>query len=119
MASRTLSDPAFLEIAERAAWNAWESEDGYPDLCCGLAGRAYSLLNLYQHDAGEVWLHRAITLVRRALEAAPRLSAPRNSLYKGELGVALLACDIERPDGACMPFFASEGWPAPLVERHS
>jgi hypothetical protein len=31
-----------------------------------------------------------------------------DSLYKGEVGIALLAADLEQPEFAAMPFFASE-----------
>ena len=30
------------------------------------------------------------------------------SLYKGELGIAVLAADLERPEQACMPLFEIE-----------
>jgi eukaryotic-like serine/threonine-protein kinase len=35
----------------------------------------------------------------------------RDSLYKGDVGVALLAAELEAPHDACMPLFATEGWP--------
>jgi hypothetical protein len=40
-----------------------------------------------------------------------RLGLSRESLYKGEVGIALLASDLSRPEAACMPFFEREGWP--------
>ena len=40
-----------------------------------------------------------------------RLGELGHSLYKGELGVALLAADLDHPEQACMPFFGDEGWP--------
>ena len=33
-----------------------------------------------------------------------------NSLYKGRVGLALIAAEVERPDLAAMPLFEDEGW---------
>jgi hypothetical protein len=35
---------------------------------------------------------------------------PRHSLYKGDLGLALLIADLDQPGAAAMPMFAPEGW---------
>jgi eukaryotic-like serine/threonine-protein kinase len=39
----------YHEFAERAAIYTWEHQPAVRDLCCGLAGCAYGLLNLYKH----------------------------------------------------------------------
>ena len=40
------------------------------------------------------------------------LSGPhRYSLYKGELGAALLAADLAKPEASALPLFESEQWP--------
>jgi eukaryotic-like serine/threonine-protein kinase len=54
---------------------------------------------------------RARALADRAVRSVTIESLRRDSLYKGEVGVALLAADLEAPEHACMPLFASEGWP--------
>lgn len=107
-------DDAYLKTAERAAWYAWESADSISNLCCGLAGQAYGLLNFYKHTGESIWLDRARELASRAAawDTARYVSmnlAPE-SLYKGEMGVALLAADLADPQSACMPFFEPEGW---------
>ncbi len=115
-AHRVFHDEAYLRLAEKAAWHAWESIDSISNLCCGLAGQAYGLLNLYKHTGESVWLERARELASRAAAwdtnnyAALKL-APE-SLYKGEMGVAVLASELSAPQAACMPFFEPEGWPA-------
>ncbi len=109
LAHRQLGEPRHAALAEGAAWNAWEDPSGGASLCCGLAGRAYALLELYRHGGGSEWLERARILAGRAAAAAG--SAPRpESLYRGALGVAVLAADLARPREAVMPFFADEGW---------
>lgn len=108
-----LRSDRFLEVAELAAWEAWEHTNRAPSLCCGLTGRAYALLNLFRHTGDPVWLDRAHHL---ATEAARRTldgddSEFPDSLFKGVLGVTLLAADLARPAEARMPFFEAEGWP--------
>jgi len=117
LAHQTFADERYLVLAEKAAWHSWESRESISNLCCGLAGQAYSLLNLYRYTGEESWLHRAKELENRAAftvrdSAFPTDSRYVQSLYKGELGVALLAGELSRPELACMPFFEGEGWPA-------
>jgi serine/threonine-protein kinase len=110
LAWRMLGDDRYRTLAEGAAWNAWESPDSSGNLCCGLAGRAYSLLNLHRHDGGPEWLERARILTERAAVTAEREGGTPDSLYKGAVGVAVLAADLARPEGAAFPFFEEEGW---------
>ncbi len=110
LAHRELGDPAFAALAEGATWNAWESPEGGGSLCCGLAGRAYALLNFHRHGGGREWLGRARVLASRAALEIERASEREDSLYKGKIGVALLAADLARPETAVMPFFEEEGW---------
>ncbi len=105
-----LGDPRFRRLAEGAAWNAWEAPDPHGTLCCGLAGRAYALLNLHRHGGGAEWLTRARELADRAALAIERTAEAPDSLYKGAVGVAVLAADLARPADAVFPFFEEEGW---------
>jgi serine/threonine-protein kinase len=65
------------------------------------------------------WVSRAHELAARATrEAGTRWCLP-NSLWKGDVGISLLAADLERPLSACMPVFGHEGWPAPAIrDKH-
>jgi eukaryotic-like serine/threonine-protein kinase len=111
LAWRMLGDDRYRSLAEGAAWNAWESPDSSGNLCCGLAGRAYALLNLHRHGGGPEWLERARILTERAAVAVDREGGGTpGSLYKGAAGVAVLAADLARPEGAAFPFFEEEGW---------
>jgi len=114
LAHEVLKDERYLLLAEKSAWHAWESDSQIGNLCCGLSGQAYALLKLHQHTAEKAWLHRAQAQAQKAAIAI-REMAPGNgyeqlvqraeSLYKGELGVAALAADLENPEFAIMPFF--------------
>lgn len=114
LAHRMLGKAEYGALAEKAGLDAWESEGSIGNLCCGYAGQAYALLNLYKHTGVKGWLHRAQALAQRA--ALSTLEMPHvgdykelalrpESLYKGELGVAVLAAELERPEFAAMPFF--------------
>ena len=102
----------WLQLAHAAAWHAWEADDQVESLCCGLAGRAYALLDLYQAGAGAEWLDRARILADRAAAASadPSEASQLHSLYRGQPGIAVLAADLERPEAAAMPLFGDERW---------
>jgi len=110
LAHQILDEPRWREMAEGAAWNAWEAPDPHGTLCCGLAGRAYALLNLWKHGGGAPWLTRARDLAAQAAQSIERSPEAPDSLYKGAMGVAVLAADLARPEGAVLPFFEEEGW---------
>jgi len=110
----------WMQLAHAAAWHAWEADDQVENLCCGLAGRAYALLDLYQAGAGTEWLDRARILADRAAAAStaaasaaaadPLAASQLHSLYRGQPGIAVLAADLEHPEGAAMPLFGDERW---------
>lgn len=105
LAHRLLGDAEWLRVAELAAWNNWDEPRASTSLCCGTAGRAYALLALYKHTGSPEWLSRARHLANHAATNAVATSQRRNSLWKGELGVAVLVADLASPENARMPFF--------------
>jgi hypothetical protein len=109
LASR-LVDDAYARLAEGAAWTALEAAPVPGDLCCGLAGRAYALLALHRATGERIWLARARVLAEGAAAAVREHALRPDSLYKGTIGVAVLAADLERSDEAAMPFFEREPW---------
>lgn len=112
LAWRMLGEARFLELADGAAWHAWEQSNGSADLCCGYAGRAYALLEMHKHVRDPIWLRRAVALAERSVAALPAREYARDGLYKGSVGVALLVADLEQPEHSCMPMFGHEGWVA-------
>ena len=80
------------------------------DLCCGFAGRAYSLLCLHRHTGEAHWLARARLLAEHAVTSVQAAALRQDSLYKGEVGVALLVAELRTPEQASMPLFESERW---------
>ncbi|PYI94569.1 MAG: hypothetical protein DME97_00925 [Verrucomicrobia bacterium] len=110
LAHRLLGDSCYLDLAYGAAWRSWDAPDRVITLCCGLAGRAYALLNLYRHTDETIWVDRARALAVRGAIASPNSKEYPHSLYKGEFGLAVLAADLEQPDEAAMPFFEPLGY---------
>ena len=104
-------EPRYLELANGAAWHAWEfGDDEVESLCCGMAGRAYALLAMFRATGEERWWSWARELVRHAAAAAHLDHPEALSLYRGALGVALLLEELEQPNVARMPAFESDGW---------
>lgn len=110
-AQRNIGADEFLELAMMAGEHAWASLPETGHLCCGAAGQVYAFLALHRLTGKGMYVDRA----RRRLEHAvgfigtPGMSP--NSLYKGDLGVALLETEIADPCLAAMPMFEPERWP--------
>jgi serine/threonine protein kinase len=105
LAAEALGDSDYSATALRAADWATKSGEGIGSLCCGLAGRAYAALTAYRHSGEREWLQRAFELANGAADGLSYWACPQGSLYKGDLGVALLAAELERPERAAMPVF--------------
>lgn len=105
LAHRLLGDDRWLQLAESCAWNAWDDVRPLAILCCGSAGRAYALLDLYQHTGATEWLGRARQLANHAASMSFANDPRANTLWKGRLGVAVLIADLASPENARMPFF--------------
>jgi serine/threonine-protein kinase len=113
-AHSAFKDDRYLVLAEKATWHAAEANTELGSLCCGFSGQAYALLALYRYGGSKPWLSRAHLLAEKAAIAyrdgppgrdSDLLALRVDSLYKGELGVAVLAADLENPDVSAMPAF--------------
>lgn len=66
---------------------------------------------MYHRSGDRCWLERARLLAERAVERVTVASFRHDSLYKGEVGVALLVDELAAATPAGLPPNASEGWP--------
>lgn len=107
-AAATFEDDSFVDLAERAAWHAWESEQREGSLCCGLSGRAYALIEIWRATDETIWLDRARELAWIAAHEGTFRSDRPHSLVQGQLGRALLLAEIEHPESAHFPFMTWE-----------
>lgn len=108
LAHEVYGDAHYLEIAAGAASFAAEHEDGYSDVCCGLAGRGYSALRLYQRTGDQRWSAAAEELAVRAA-ATDRPTLRPLSLFRGRFGVALLLAELDDPTFAHAPLHEPPG----------
>ena len=108
LAERSFGDAEYGVLARRCGLYAFETHAELGDLCCGAGGSAYAMLDLYRHTGDAEWLQRARALAERAATLIGRWALRRDSLYKGEVGIALLIADLERPELSCMPLFDRE-----------
>ncbi|MEP6618676.1 MAG: lanthionine synthetase LanC family protein [bacterium] len=109
-AARAMNDSRYLELAIGAGWDAWDATDTSLSLCCGLAGRAYALLDLCRATADPAWRDRARLLALRGAAVGTAPPDKAHCLWKGDFGLAVLAADLEHPHDARMPFFEPVGW---------
>jgi serine/threonine-protein kinase len=109
-AHRSSGDDRDDAVAERVARELVDScaTERTPFLCCGTAGAAYALLGRHRATGDEEMLGEARRLAERSLAGirSPRL--PFLSLYRGAVGVAVLASDLAHPSLASMPMFGPE-----------
>jgi eukaryotic-like serine/threonine-protein kinase len=100
-------DEKYLILAEKTAnhFLTTDKRNTNGSLCCGISGEAYALLNLYKTTSNEYYLKEAKTLSRQLLVNVYSPAMRNNSLYKGDIGAALLFADIEKPLESRMPFF--------------
>jgi eukaryotic-like serine/threonine-protein kinase len=111
-AHRVVPDGRFLELGRMAAEHAWSESAPMGHLCCGTAGQAYAFLCLHRLTGEDAYVDRARLMLDRSIDFIGDQGMTRNSLYKGDVGVALLETELREPLMSAMPMFESEGWPA-------
>jgi serine/threonine-protein kinase len=112
LAGTLTGEPRYRHWGDGAAWGAYEGTFDAPgEVCCGLAGRSYALLSQYAVTGDGKWLARARVLADRAATNVLAKSLRPDSLYKGEIGTALLVGELDTPEFARMPLYDGEGWP--------
>ena len=110
-AYRALAQDRFLELARMAAEHTWSEPAPMGHLCCGASGQAYAFLALHRLTGECVHVDRARAMLDRAMTFVGSPAMTPNSLYKGDVGVALLEAELGEPFQSAMPMFESEGWP--------
>jgi serine/threonine-protein kinase len=91
-------DPDFLAGARAAAARVMRDEAEFANICCGAAGRAYSLLSVARIDPDGPWRSAALEFAARSL-LRRRQAGSLHGLLKGQSGNLCLALDMMRTDG--------------------
>jgi serine/threonine-protein kinase len=107
--SQQMGKSAYLAVAQKTAFFVCQrTRSSLAQVCCGLAGQAYAALAMYESTGDPAWLKRGSEIAE--LAAIRAVQSPDDSLaaalYKGEAGIALLICDLERYGSASMPVIA-------------
>jgi serine/threonine-protein kinase len=114
LASRVLQDPRWLRLAEAAGREVADLHSGGCSLS-GLAGNAYSQLNLYKHTGDRCWLENAYEIADAAVRLAKSEDNARMAeacpWRKEDLRVAVLVADLAHPRCSAMPLSEEECWP--------
>jgi lantibiotic modifying enzyme len=105
LAADVLGDDGLLALAERPAVHAVLGRGAGAGLCCGLSGQAYAAAALYRATGEPTWLSHARRLAAEAAGAVPGPDLPQDSLWGGDLGVALLTLELDDPAKAAMPLY--------------
>jgi eukaryotic-like serine/threonine-protein kinase len=96
----------YRDLARGVGTHTWvNSKRSISQMCCGLAGQSYALLTLYRHTDDRKWLKRATILGMKAIAMSKSAYLRPHSLYKGDIGIALLAADLVTPNQSHMPMF--------------
>lgn len=109
LAWQVTGDQRFLGFAEDCAEDAADADGDSASLCCGRAGQGFAALTLYRATGERRWLTAAHRVAADAVRAAATEDAPAHQLFAGELGVALLAAELEDPARAAMPVYEAIG----------
>ena len=99
-------DEKYLELAQKTARH-FLTETGVTNvsLCCGLSGECYALLRLFNITKNEYYLLEAKNKAKKILHNVYTPDARNNSLYKGDIGAAVLLTELNKPCYARMPLF--------------
>ena len=112
LTNRMFNNQIYFDLATKTGEHIWKhtknSYNSIGQLCCGYAGQGYSFLELYKHTGDIKWLKRAKILGYKSEKVAKSSYNIPNSLFKGEIGIALLLADLDNPKSSSMPMFGSE-----------
>jgi serine/threonine-protein kinase len=101
------SDERYLELAKKTAghflYAASPAMNG--SLCCGRSGECYALLSVYNATKEDFYLTEAKRLAKQMLPHIYSGQMKNHSLYKGNIGAAVLFEELDRPEFARMPLF--------------
>ncbi|AIE83717.1 lanthionine synthetase LanC family protein [Fimbriimonas ginsengisoli] len=103
-AAQTYGDDRYMALAEGAASSTWQDREGIASLCCGSAGKAYALMDMYNVSKDPRWLKRAEQVGMDAIGSGQT----GYSLYKSMGGIVVMASDLTLPEYACLPMFGRE-----------
>ncbi|MCE7064068.1 protein kinase domain-containing protein [Dyadobacter sp. CY326] len=109
-------DAHYLDLAKKTAGHILNAQPGAAQpnaaqqvvngsLCCGRSGECYALLSVYNATRDNFYLTEAKRLAKQMLPHIYCVQMKNHSLYKGNIGAAVLFEELDRPEFARMPLF--------------
>ncbi|TLV01484.1 lanthionine synthetase LanC family protein [Dyadobacter luticola] len=104
---RFTNEESYLELARKTAVHFLNAVAAGMNgsLCCGRSGECYALLSIYKATHDDFYLTEARRLAKEMLPHMYTNQMKNHSLYKGNIGAAVLFEELERPEFARMPLF--------------
>ena len=103
---RHFMDEKYIHVAELVASRLVNgTENLNADLCCGMSGIAYSMINMYNVVHDKKYLEEAKKIKNAILKTWFSQPLRNNSLYKGEPGIAVMVGELHEPSLMKMPLF--------------
>lgn len=101
------SDDRYLQLAQKTAGHFLNAAPAGMNgsLCCGRAGECYALLSIYNAAKDDFYLTEAKRIAKQMLPHVYSGQMKNHSLYKGNIGAAVLLEELDRPEFARMPLF--------------
>ena len=101
------SDAYYLELAKKTAGHFLDAAPAGMNgsLCCGRSGECYALLSVYNATKDSLYLNEAKRIAKQMLPHIYSGQMRNHSLYKGNIGAAVLFEELDRPEFARMPLF--------------
>ncbi len=101
LAADLFKEAKYIDIAEKIAVDVYYNESMAGDLCCGLAGRSYSLLSLYGATQNEKYYDQAKSLLTKSQQVNTFLKT--DSFFKGKFGLKLLEMEMDKGNKVSFP----------------
>lgn len=95
LADRFFPDHGFDRVAQRTGDAVAGTPNEFRSICCGRAGQAYALLQLYRATRDEQWLNRAHRVAPKPKSIG--YDPSELSLFKTDISVHLLLADLDSP----------------------
>ena len=100
------NDEKYIELAKKTANHFLDTSVSLNvSLCCGLSGECYALLRLFNITGDDFYLQQAKLKIKKILPNTYSHEARNHSLYKGDIGAAVLLTEMANPAYARMPLF--------------
>jgi serine/threonine-protein kinase len=103
---KQFKDEKYIRIAEKLAAHLMTGiQHDHTNLCCGMTGTAYALMQLHAVTGEKKYAEETERIKQHILLNWTMQPGRNNSLYKGEPGIGVFLCELNKPSLLRMPLF--------------